>query len=388
MDALMPTYARTDLAFERGEGPYLFTAGGARYLDFGCGIAVTCLGHAHPKLVAVLAEQAGRLWHTSNLYRIGPQERLAAALARHSFAERVFFCNSGAEASECVIKTVRRFHYHRGAAERCEILVAGGAFHGRTLAGLAAGGTEAHRTGFAPLPAGFVRVPYGDLPAARAAVTDRTAAVFVEPLQGEAGIVPAPPGYLAGLRSLCDERGLLLALDEVQTGVGRTGRFLACEWEDVVPDVVGLAKGLGGGFPIGAVLATQRAAAGMGPGTHGSTFGGNFLASAVAEAVVGEIAAPGFLAGVERAGARLRAGLEQLRSRYPGVLSEVRGRGLMLGLAAAVPAADLCARLREHRLLTVPAGGNTVRMLPPLNIEPAHVDEALTLTETVLDTFP
>ncbi|MCY3856447.1 MAG: aspartate aminotransferase family protein [Rhodospirillales bacterium] len=387
MDALMPTYARLDLAFERGEGPYLFTTDGTRYLDFGTGIAVTALGHAHPKLVAVLAEQAGRLWHTSNLYRIGPQERLATRLVEHSFADRVFFCNSGAEASEGVIKTVRRFHYHRGNSERAEVIVTDGAFHGRTLAGLAAGGNEAHRAGFTPLAAGFVRVPYGDLEATRAAVTDRTAAVFVEPLQGESGIVTAPQGYLAGLRSLCDEHGILLALDEVQTGVGRTGRFLACEWEEVAPDVAGLAKGLGSGFPIGAVLATERAAVGMVPGTHGSTFGGNFLASAVADAVVEEILAPGFLAGVEQAGVRLRDGLEQLRNQHPGVISEVRGRGLMLGMTAAVPAADLYSRFREHRLLTVPAGGDTVRMLPPLNIENAHVDEALTITEAVFRTF-
>jgi acetylornithine/N-succinyldiaminopimelate aminotransferase len=387
MDALMPTYARLDLAFERGEGPYLFTTDGTRYLDFGTGIAVTALGHAHPKLVAVLAEQAGRLWHTSNLYRIGPQERLAARLVEHSFADRVFFCNSGAEASEGVIKTVRRFHYHHGNSERTEVIVTDGAFHGRTLAGLAAGGNEAHRAGFTPLAAGFVRVPYGDLEATRAAVTDRTAAVFVEPLQGESGIVTAPQGYLAGLRSLCDEHGILLALDEVQTGVGRTGRFLACEWEEVSPDVAGLAKGLGSGFPIGAVLATERAAVGMVPGTHGSTFGGNFLASAVADAVVEEILSPGFLAGVEQAGARLRDGLERLLHQHPGVISEVRGRGLMLGMTAAVPAADLYARFREHRLLTVPAGGDTVRMLPPLNIEHAHVDEALAITEAVFRTF-
>lgn len=387
MDALMPTYARLDLAFERGEGPYLFTTDGTRYLDFGTGIAVTALGHAHPKLVAVLAEQAGRLWHTSNLYRIGPQERLAARLVEHSFAERVFFCNSGAEASEGVIKTVRRFHYHHGNSERTEVIVTDGAFHGRTLAGLAAGGNEAHRAGFTPLAAGFVRVPYGDLEATRAAVTDRTAAVFVEPLQGESGIVTAPQGYLAGLRSLCDEHGILLALDEVQTGVGRTGRFLACEWEEVSPDVAGLAKGLGSGFPIGAVLATERAAVGMVPGTHGSTFGGNFLASAVADAVVEEILSPRFLAGVEQAGARLRDGLERLLHQHPGVISEVRGRGLMLGMTAAVPAADLYARFREHRLLTVPAGGDTVRMLPPLNIEHAHVDEALAITEAVFRTF-
>ncbi len=387
MDALMPTYARLELAFERGEGPCLFTADGTRYLDFGAGIAVTALGHAHPQLVAVLADQAARLWHTSNLYRIGPQERLAAQLVAHSFAECVFFCNSGAEATEGVIKTVRRFFHHHGSPERVEVIVAGGAFHGRTLAGLAAGGNEVHRAGFEPLPGGFVRVPYGDLEAARSAVTDRTAAVFVEPLQGEAGIVTAPQGYLTGLRGLCDEYGLLLALDEVQTGVGRTGRFLACEWEGVTPDVAGLAKGLGGGFPIGAVLATKRAAAGMEPGTHGSTFGGNFLASAVAEAVVGAVTAPGFLAAVERAGGRLRDGLERLRTRYPGVISEVRGRGLMLGMRAEVPAADLYARFREHRLLTVPAGGHTVRMLPPLNIESAHVDEALTITEAVFGSF-
>ena len=387
MDALMPTYARLDVAFARGEGPYLFTADGTRYLDFGSGIAVTALGHAHPKLVGALTAQAGRLWHTSNLYRIPPQERLASRLVEHTFADRVFFCNSGAEASEGVIKTVRRFHHEDGHPERVEVIVTEGAFHGRTLAGLAAGGNEAHRAGFAPLATGFVRVPYGDLDAARAAVSKRTAAVFVEPLQGEAGIVTAPQGYLGGLRGLCDDHGVLLALDEVQTGVGRTGRLLACEWEGVAPDVAGLAKGLGGGFPIGAVLATERAAGGMVPGTHGSTFGGNFLASAVADAVVAEIVSPGFLDHVGTRGEQLRAGLERLRERYPGVISEVRGNGLMLGMAATVPAADLYARFREHRLLTVPAGGETVRMLPPLNIGEAHVDEALETTEAVFQTF-
>ncbi len=387
MDALMANYARLDIAFERGEGPYLFTTEGSRYLDFGAGIAVTALGHAHPKLVAALTGQASRLWHTSNLYRIGPQERLAERLVEHTFAERVFFCNSGAEASEGVIKTVRRFHHHQGNPERTEIIVTEGAFHGRTLGGLAAGGNEAHREGFGPVAGGFIRVPHGDVDAARAAVSERTAGALVEPLQGESGIIPAPQGYLSGLRDLCDASGILLALDEVQTGIGRTGRLLACEWDDVSPDVVGLAKGLGGGFPIGAVLATERAAAGMVPGTHGSTFGGNFLASAVADAVVEEIMSPGFLGRVERSGEHLRNGLERLQSEHPGVVSDVRGRGLMLGMTAVVDATDLYNRFRDHKLLTIPAAGGTVRMLPPLNLEPAHIDEALAITEAVFRTF-
>lgn len=384
MDHLMANYARLDLAFERGEGPYLHTTDGRRYLDFGSGIAVASLGHAHPKLVAVLAEQAGRLWHTSNLYRIPPQERLAGRLCAHTFADRVFFCNSGAEAMEGVVKTVRRCHHHNGAPERTEIVVADGAFHGRTLAALAAGANPAHREGFGPVPEGFRRVPFGDVDALAGAVGPATAAVVVEPIQGESGIVAAPQGYLAGVREICDRAGALMALDEVQTGVGRTGRFLACEWEGVAPDVVGLAKGLGSGFPIGAVLATEAAAAGMTPGSHGSTFGGGYLASAVADAVVDEILSPGFLDHVEATGALLVRRLEALRESFPGVIAEVRGRGLLVGMACGESSGDVYAALREEGLLTVPAGDNVVRMLPPLIVDEGHVDEAMAMAERAL----
>lgn len=387
MDHLMANYARLDLAFEKGEGPYLHAGDGRRYLDFGSGIAVASLGHAHPKLAAVLAEQAGRLWHTSNLYRIPPQERLADRLCAHTFAERVFFCNSGAEAMEGAIKTVRRFHHHNGAPGRTEIVVADGAFHGRTLATLAAGANPVHREGFGPLPEGFRRVPFGNADALDEAVGPATAAVVVEPVQGEQGVVPAPQGYLAACREACDRAGALLALDEVQTGVGRTGRFLACEWEGVAPDVAALAKGLGGGFPIGAVLATEDAAAGMTPGTHGSTFGGGYLASAVADAVVDEILAPGFLDRVEAMGALLVRRLEALRGAAPGAVAEIRGRGLMVGMVCAAPADGVYAALREEGLLTVPAAGGVVRMLPPLIIDERHVDEAAAMAERAFRRF-
>ncbi len=386
-NAVMRTYGRLDIAFERGEGPYLFASDGKRYLDFGAGIAVTSLGHAHPKLVAVLSEQAGKLWHTSNLYRIPPQERLAKRLCANTFAERVFFCNSGAEAIEGTIKTIRRFQHHNGQPERTGIVVAGNAFHGRTLATLAAGDNPAHREGFEPLPDGFTHVPFGDLEALTAAVGPSTAGVLVEPLQGEAGVFVAPQGYLAGVREICNKEGVLMALDEVQTGVGRTGKFLACEWEGVSPDVAGIAKGLGSGFPIGAVLATEKAAAGMTPGTHGSTFGGGFLASSVADAVVVEILEPGFLEAVEAAGRRLANGLQGLRKSCPDTISDIRGKGLMLGMVAKIPANDLCTRLREHGLLTVPAGANVVRMLPPLIVKDEHIDEALEMTESAFRSF-
>lgn len=384
MDHLMANYARIDLAFERGEGPYLHAGDGRRYLDFGSGIAVTALGHAHPKLVAALAGQAEKLWHTSNLYRIPPQERLAGLLCANTFAERAFFCNSGAEAMEGVIKTVRRFHHHNGAPERTEIVVAEGAFHGRTLAGLAAGANPVHREGFGPIPEGFRRVPFGDLDALAGAVGPKTAGVVLEPAQGESGVVTAPQGYLAGAREICDRAGALLALDEVQTGVGRTGRFLACEREGVVPDVAGLAKGLGGGFPIGAVLATEAAAAGMTPGTHGSTFGGNYLAAAVACAVVEEILVPGFLERVEKTGALLARGLEGLRESFPDIVEEVRGIGLLTGIACGERAGEVCTALREEGLLTVPAAGGVVRMLPPLIVDGGHVDEAMGMAERAL----
>lgn len=379
--ALLPTYRPADLAFDRGEGPYLFAADGRRYLDFASGIGVTALGHSHPRLVAALAEQGERLWHCSNLFRIPGQERLAERLTAASFADRVFFANSGAEAVECGIKTVRKYHDETGNPGRYRIITCTGAFHGRTLAAISAGGQEKHTRGFEPLVDGFDHVAFGNLNELRAAVTEETAAILVEPVQGEGGIVPAEPEYLRGLREVADEFGLLLFFDEVQCGMGRTGRLFAHEWAGVTPDVMAVAKGLGGGFPVGACLMTERAAVGMTAGTHGSTYGGNPLAMAVANAVLDVVLADGFLAAVERVAGALRRRMEAVVEAHPGVLSGLRGVGLMLGLKCAVPNGELVARLRDNGLLTVGAGDNVVRLLPPLIIDESHVEEAAAIVE-------
>jgi acetylornithine/N-succinyldiaminopimelate aminotransferase len=375
-DALMPTYARAGLAFERGEGPYLFTAEGKRYLDFAAGIAVNALGHSHPHLVAALTEQAGRLWHVSNLYRIPEGERLAERLAANSFADRVFFSNSGAEAVEGMIKLARRYHHHAGHPERNRIITCSGAFHGRTLATLSAAGNPKYLEGFGPVCDGFDHVAFGNLNELRAAVGGETAAVLVEPIQGEGGVRAADPNYLRGLRETCDEFGLLLLFDEVQCGTGRTGKLFAHEWAGVRPDAVALAKGLGGGFPIGAILASEAAAAGMTVGAHGSTFGGNPLAMAVGNAVLDVMLEAGFLDGVQEVAALLRGRLDALIRRHPKIFAEVRGVGLLLGLRCLVPNTEMVARLREAGLLTAGAAENVVRLLPPLIIEAHHVDEA------------
>ena len=364
--AVMSTYARADLVFDRGEGAWLFTDGGDRFLDFGSGIAVTALGHAHPHLVKTLQDQAAKLWHVSNLYRIADQERLAERLSELSFADQVFFCNSGAEALECAIKTSRRFHQAQGADEKYRVITARGAFHGRTLATLAAGQQEKHLAGFAPMVDGFDQVPFGNLNEARMAIKDETAAVLVEPIQGEGGINPAAEDYLAGLRAMADEYGLLLIFDEVQCGMGRTGKLFAYEWSPVQPDVMALAKGLGGGFPVGACLATEQAAAYMQPGTHGSTFGGNPLAMATANAVLDVLTEDGFLDGVLAKAENLWAGLRQLCAEHPKVFTGVRGKGLMIGLECAVPNGDVMAAAYDQNLLTVVAGENVLRLLPPL----------------------
>jgi acetylornithine/N-succinyldiaminopimelate aminotransferase len=315
MSAVMPTYARIELAFERGEGPYLFATDGRRYLDFATGIAVNALGHCHPHLVAALAEQAAKLWHCSNLYRIPGQERLAERLCAQSFADTVFFCNSGAEALEGVIKVARKFHHHNGAPERYRVIAFEGAFHGRTLATLAAGGGAKGLEGFGPVVEGFDHVAFGNSNEVRAAITPETAAILVEPIQGEAGIRPAESRFLRDLRAIADEFGILLLFDEVQTGIGHTGKLFAYQWHGVEPDVMGLAKGLGGGFPVGAVLASDRAAAGMTAGSHGSTFGGNPLAAAAANAVLDVLLEGGFLDRVvavgERPSARWRRGINR-----------------------------------------------------------------------------
>ncbi|MFQ5773998.1 MAG: aspartate aminotransferase family protein [Kiloniellaceae bacterium] len=382
-DALMPTYARARLAFERGEGPYLFTADGRRYLDFAGGVAVTALGHAHPHLVAALTEQACKVWHVSNLFEIPEAERLAERLAAQGFADRVFFCNSGAEAVEGVIKLARKYHHHAGRPERYRIITCDGAFHGRTLTTLSAAGNPKHLEGFGPASEGFDRVAFGNLNELRAAIGGETAAVLVEPIQGEGGVRAAGPDYLRGLRAVCDEFGLLLLLDEVQTGMGRTGRLFAHESAGIAPDAMALAKGLGGGFPIGAMLATEAAAAGMTAGTHGSTFGGNPLAMAVGNAVLDVLLGEGFLEAVERKAGVLSQRLEALVARHPKVLAEVRGAGLLLGLRCVVPNAEMAARLREAGLLTAPAAENVVRLLPPLVIEDAQIEEAAAILERV-----
>jgi acetylornithine/N-succinyldiaminopimelate aminotransferase len=379
----MPTYARTPIAFERGEGAYLFDTEGRRYLDFGAGIAVNALGHAHPHLVSALAEQAAKLWHVSNLYEIPDGERLARRLADASFADRVFFCNSGAEAMEGVIKLARRYHFHNGQPERYRIITCEGAFHGRTLTTLSAAQNPKHIEGFGPITEGFDQVAFGNLNELRAAITPATGAILVEPIQGEGGVREASLDYLHGLRAVCDEFDLLLLFDEVQTGMGRTGKLFAYEWSDIAPDVMGLAKGIGGGFPFGAFLATEKAAAGMTAGLHGSTFGGNPLAMAVGNAVLDILLADGFMKRVAGTARKLLSGLEKLAGRHPQVIDEVRGAGLIIGLHCVVPNGELVGKLMEQGLLTVPAAENVVRLLPPLIIEDAQVDEALGILERV-----
>jgi acetylornithine/N-succinyldiaminopimelate aminotransferase len=386
--ALLPVYARADLAFERGEGAHLFGNDGRRYLDFASGIAVTALGHAHPHLVAALKEQAEKLWHTSNLFRIPGGERLADRLAAASFADRVFFTNSGAEAIECGIKMCRKWQDDFGDPKRYRIIATEGAFHGRTLATIAAGGQEKHLKGFAPTVEGFDHVAYGNLNELRAAIGPETAAVLVEPVQGEGGMRAASIEYLKGLRQVCDEFGLLLFFDEVQCGMGRTGKLFAHEWAGVMPDVVATAKGIGGGFPVGACLATEKAAAALTPGSHGSTFGGNPLAMAVGNAVLDVLLADGFLARVETMGALLAKRLSALIAKYPTLFEELRGKGLMLGLKCRVPNTDMQNKLREAGLLTVGAGDNVLRLLPPLIIEEQHIDEALAILDKVAKSWP
>lgn len=381
ISAVMPTYGRTDLVFERGEGAWLITTDGRRFLDFGSGIAVTALGHAHPHLVAALKDQADKLWHTSNLYRIAGQERLADRLVANSFADTVFFCNSGAEAMECALKTARRFHQAQGAKDKYRVITARGGFHGRTMATIAAGGQEKHLDGFAPKMDGFDQVAFGNLNEARAAITPQTAAVVVEPVQGEGGIVPADIEYLKGLRAMADEFGLLLIFDEVQTGLGRTGKLFAYEWAGITPDLMALAKGLGGGFPVGACLATERAAKFMTAGTHGSTFGGNPLAMAAANAVLDVLLAPGFMDGVAATADKLWAKLEALVANHGSVFECVRGKGLMIGLKCKKTNTDVVAKVLANGMLTVPAGDNVLRLLPPLTIGDAEIDAAIAILD-------
>jgi len=374
---LLPIYARADLAFERGEGVWLVARDGERYLDFGAGIAVNVLGHAHPHLVRALTEQAAKLWHTSNLYEIPEGERLAQRLVDNTFADVAFFTNSGAEALEAAIKMARRYHSARGEPERFRILTFEGAFHGRTLATIAAGGQPKYLEGFGPKVEGFDQVPFGDHEALKNAVTPGTGAILIEPIQGEGGVRSVPPQCLRGLRQLCDERGMLLIFDEVQTGVGRTGKLFAHEWSGVSPDIMAIAKGIGGGFPMGACLATAEAAKGMTVGSHGTTFGGNPLAMAVGNAVLDIVLAPGFLRHVEQMGLLLKQRLAEMKDRHPAIVAEIRGQGLMVGLRTHIPNTDLVAAARRQKLLTIAAGDNVVRLLPPLIVAGAEVAEAV-----------
>lgn len=376
-NAVMGTYARQDLVFVRGEGSWLYTDKGDRYLDFGSGVAVNALGHAHPRLVAALTAQAAKLWHTSNLYRIEGQETVADRLTRLTFAERVFFCNSGAEACEGAIKVARRYQYVSGRPERWRVITFQGAFHGRTLTTLAAGGNEKYLEGFGHKADGFDQVPFCDLDAVQAAIGPETAAIMIEPIQGEGGVRSASEQDLKALRELCDTHGLLLVLDEVQTGVGRTGKLFAHEWAGIAPDVMAIAKGLGGGFPVGAVLATAEAAQGMTPGTHGSTFGGNPLAMAAVNAVLDVVLAPGFAEHVRRMSLLLKQKLASIRDRHAAIITEVRGEGLLLGLKMTPPAGDMVAAARAEGLLTVAASENVVRLLPPLIVGEAEIDAAV-----------
>jgi len=377
--SVLPTYNRADIAFVRGDGAYLFAEDGKRYLDFGAGIAVNAFGHANPKLVAALTDQANRLWHTSNLYRVPGQETLSKKLVENTFADTVFFTNSGAEACECAFKMARRYHHVNGHPERFHIITFTGAFHGRTLAGIAAGGQEKYLEGFGPKVEGFDQVPPNDLKALEAAITPATAALMIEPIQGEGGLTPMSSEFLRALRRICDERGLLLIFDEIQCGFGRTGKFFAHEWVGVTPDIMCVAKGIGGGFPLGACLATAEAAKGMTAGTHGSTYGGNPLGMAVGNAAIDMVLAPGFLQHVQSVGNYLRQQLARLISDHPSVFEELRGQGLMLGLKLRVPNTEFVAAARNQGLLIVGAGENVVRLLPPLIVCEDQVRDAVKL---------
>jgi acetylornithine/N-succinyldiaminopimelate aminotransferase len=374
---LYETFARAPLAFERGEGCWLVTADGERYLDLAGGIAVNSLGHSHPHLVAALTEQAGKLWHVSNLYQIPEQSRLGERLVEATFADKVFFTNSGAEALECAIKTARRYQYVNGRPERFRIITFEGAFHGRTLATIAAGGQQKYLEGFGPKVDGFDQVPFDDIDAAEKAITNETAAILVEPVQGEGGIRSFPTASLKRLRDLCEKHGLLLIYDEVQCGIGRTGKLFGHEWSGVTPDIMAIAKGIGGGFPMGACLATDAAAVGMTAGVHGTTFGGNPLAMAVGNAVLDVVLDDGFLDEVARKSLLMKQGLAAIADEFPDVIAEIRGTGLMLGLRCIVPNTKVAAALRDEHVLAVGAGDNVVRLLPPLIISDGEIREGL-----------
>lgn len=381
--AVMPTYARYDLAFDHGEGAHLWDAEGRRYLDFGAGIAVASVGHCHPHLVEAIRDQAGRLMHTSNLYNIPGQEKLAQRLVDNTFADAVFFNNSGNEAVEMGVKMMRRYHYANGHPERYRVITVSGAFHGRSLAMLSAGKQEKHLKGFGPEVDGFDQVAFDNLNELRAAIGPETAGILVEPIQGEGGIRPMSKEYLKSLRKIADEFGLLLMFDEVQTGVGRTGKLYAYEWSGITPDILATAKGIGGGFPLGATMATEKVAEAMTAGSHGSTYGGNPLAMAAGNAVLDIILAPGFLDGVQKAADQLKSGLDEIARKHPSVFEGARGTGLILGLKCVdgVTNGDVVKALIGNGLLSVPAGDNVVRFVPPLVVTAEDISEALSIIE-------
>ena len=373
---LLPTYARVDLAFERGEGAWLVTANGDRYLDFTSGVAVNALGHAHPRLVSALEDQAGKVWHVSNLYRIPEGERLAERLCEATFADFVFFQNSGAEAIECAIKMARHYQFSNGKPERFRIITFEGAFHGRTLAAIAATGNKKYLEGYGPPVEGFDQVPFADLEATKKAIGSATAGIMIEPIMGEGGVQVVPHSFLRALRKLCDDHGLLLIFDEIQTGIGRTGDLFCYQHTGVTPDIMAVAKALGGGIPIGACLATAEASKGMTAGTHGSTFGGNPLAMACGNATLDVITADGFLDRVRKTSLALKQRLAELKDRHASVIAEVRGEGLLIGLRMVPPASEMVDELRNEKMITVSAGDNVVRLLPPLIIGENEIAEA------------
>jgi acetylornithine/N-succinyldiaminopimelate aminotransferase len=374
--SVLPTYNRAPQAFVRGEGCRVFTEDGEAFLDFGAGVAVTSCGHGHSHLVKALTDQAQKIWHTGNVYRMPGQEKLAQQLVEHTFADTMFFCNSGAEAMECAIKMARKYHFANGQPERTTIITFEGAFHGRTLATIAAGGQEKYLEGFEPRMSGFRQLPFGDHQALEEAITPDVGAILVEPVQGEGGIRPLPTQCLKGLRELCDKHSLLLILDEIQCGVGRTGKLFAHEWAGITPDIMAIAKGIGGGFPLGACLATENAAKGMVLGTHGSTFGGNPLATAVGSAVMDVVTADGFLAHVQSNALLLKQRLAALKDTYPDVIEDVRGSGLMIGIKCKTPNTALQSAATAEHLLTLLAGDNVVRLLPPLVVTADEINEA------------
>jgi acetylornithine/N-succinyldiaminopimelate aminotransferase len=384
---VLPTYNRAQVSFVRGEGCRVFTESGEAYLDFGAGVAVTSCGHAHPHLVKALTDQAQKIWHTSNLYQMPGQDRLAKRLIELTFADTVFFCNSGAEALECSIKMARKYHAADGHPERFHIITFEGAFHGRTIATIAAGGQQKYLEGFGPKAPGFIQVPFGDHKALEEAITPETAAILIEPVQGEGGIRPVPHQCLKGLRDLCDKHGLLLTFDEVQTGVGRTGKLFAHEWSGITPDIMAIAKGIGGGFPLGACLATERAAKGMTAGTHGSTFGGNPLATAVSAAVLDVVTEKGFLENVREQALYLKQQLARLKDDHPNVIEDIRGEGLMMGIKCRVPNTEFQAAALTEKLLVIGAGDNVVRLLPPLVVTQADIKEAVSKLDRACRAF-